>query len=236
MNSLNSEIERDVLEHGANLVGFADITMLPINVTGGLPRAVSIAVALNPIIIREISDGPTRQYYDEYKRVNNLLAKLCEHVARILTKAGYQAEAIRATTEKFDPKRLSTRIQHKTIATRAGLGWIGKSALLITEEYGPAVRLASVLTNAEFETFEPNIISHCGECHKCVDRCPAGAIAGPNWTLGDPREAVYDAFTCRDTAKKLAGRYGIEATICGICINVCPWTQKYISRERSTSG
>lgn len=236
MDTMNSEIERNVLEYGANLVGFADITMLPIKVAGGLPRAVSIAVALNPVIIREISDGPTRQYYDEYKRVNNLLAKLCERAARIFKRAGHQAEAVRATTEKFDPDSLSTRIQHKTIATRAGLGWIGKSALLITEEYGPAVRLASVLTDAEFETFEPIIISRCGECHKCVDCCPAGAIAGPNWTLGDPREAVYDAFTCRDTAKRLAGRHGIDVTICGICINACPWTQKYISRELDASG
>lgn len=235
MDSMNSEIESDVLEHGASLVGFADITMLPVKVTGGLPRAVSIAVALNPAIIQAIKDGPTPQYYDEYKRVNNLLAKLCERAACIIRRTGYQAEAVKATTEKFDPDNLSTRIQHKTIATRAGLGWIGKSALLITEQYGPAVRLASVLTDAEFETFEPNFISRCGECHKCVDCCPAGAIAGPNWTLGDPREAVYDAFTCRDMAKRLAGRHGICATICGICINACPWTQKYISRELDAS-
>jgi epoxyqueuosine reductase QueG len=235
MNEINSEIERDILEHGASLVGFADIKMLPIKVAGGLPRAVSIAVALNPVIIRAIKDGPTLQYYEEYKRVNNLLAGLCERVACILTRAGHRAEAVRATTEKFDPGSLSTRVQHKTIATRAGIGWIGKSALLITEECGPAIRLASVLTDAVFEVGKPVETSHCGNCHKCVDRCPAGAIAGPNWTLGNPREAVYDAFACCDTARRLSGRQGIGATICGICINACPWTQKYISRELDVS-
>jgi epoxyqueuosine reductase QueG len=231
MDKMNLEIERDVLEYGASLVGFSNITMLPVKVAYGLPRAVSIAVALNPVIVREIKDGPTLQYYEEYKRVNNLLTELCERVVCILARAGHRAEAVRATTEKFDPDSLSTRVQHKTIATRAGLGWIGKSALLITEEYGPAVRLASVLTDADIETCEPIISSRCGECHECVDRCPAGAIAGPNWTPGDPREAVYDAFTCLETARRLSGRQAINSTICGICINACPWTQRYLSRE-----
>ena len=231
MDAMNSEIERDVFMYGANLVGFADVTMLPGKVTGGLPRAVSFAVALNPAVVRAIMNGPTRQYYAEYKRVNNLLAKLCERAARILKRAGHRAEAVRATTEKFDPVSLSTRIQHKTIATLAGLGWIGKSALLITEEYGPAVRLGSVLTDAEFETGEPIVTSRCGKCCKCVDRCPAGAISGSNWTVGAARESIYDAFACRAAAMNLSRDQGIDSTICGICINACPWTQKYISRE-----
>jgi epoxyqueuosine reductase len=228
---MNSEIEHDVIKYGANLVGFADVTMLPGNITGELPRAVSIAVALNPAIIRAISDGPTRQYYAEYRRVNDLLAKLCGRATRILKRAGHKAEAVRATTEKFDLASLSTRIQHKTIATRAGLGWIGKSALLITEKYGPAIRLGSVLTDAEFETGEPVFTSRCGECSKCVDRCPCDAISGSNWSAGAARESIYDAFACRAKAMNLSRAQGIDSTICGICINACPWTQKYISRE-----
>jgi epoxyqueuosine reductase len=231
--SLNVKIESMLGEGGACLVGFANVTSLPDEVTGGLPRAVSIGVALDPVIVREISEGPTRRYYAEYKRVNDLLAQLCERAAHILTKSGYRAEAVRATTEKFDPATLSTRTQHKSIATRAGLGWIGKSALLITKEYGPAVRFGSVLTNAEFVTGESIDTSHCGDCRKCVDRCPAGAIVGHNWSVGDPREAMYDAFACRGMATKLSGKQGIVSTICGICINACPWTQRYISQESS---
>ena len=65
--SLNAEIESMLKEYGANLVGFADVTKLPGKVTGGLPRAVSITVALNPAIVKAISDGPTRLYYSEYE-------------------------------------------------------------------------------------------------------------------------------------------------------------------------
>jgi epoxyqueuosine reductase QueG len=228
---LNSQIEDELLDNGASLIGFADVSILPVQVAGNLPMAVSIAVALNPEIIRDISKGPTKEYFAEYERVNLLLAELCGRAAKIITKAGKQAEAAEATTEQFDTTKLSTRIQHKTIATLSGLGWIGKSALLITKKYGAAVRLGTVLTDAEFEVGEPVNDSQCGECKKCVEACPAKAIIGQNWESGVERESIYNAFACRKTAGKLAKQQGIPATICGICINVCPWTQKYISHE-----
>jgi len=201
--------------------------------TGGLPRAVSIAVALDPAIIREISSGPTREYFAEYERVNRLLTELGQRVVEILAEAGKQARAVEPTTAHLNERTLSMPVQHKTIATRAGLGWIGKSSLLITKEYGPAVRLSSVLTDAEFTTGSPMDESHCGDCRRCVDCCPAGAIAGCHWRVGVLRETLYNAFACRDCAVGLAGQQGIDATICGICINACPWTQRYISRESS---
>jgi epoxyqueuosine reductase len=231
--NLNEQIRTTLNEIGADLVGFADVAHLPADMTGGHPAAVSIAVKLDPSVVSEISNGPTQRYYHEYGRVNELLAKLCTRIADLLTTCGRQAEAIEATSENFDTRTLGMSIQHKTIATRAGLGWIGKSALLITEEYGPAVRLGSVLTDAELEPGEPVDTSRCGDCHRCVDSCPAGAIVGANWSLGAPRESIYDAFVCRDTAKTLSKHQGINSTICGICINACPWTQRYISRESS---
>jgi ribosomal protein S18 acetylase RimI-like enzyme len=217
---------------GACLVGFADVRNLSA-MTGGFPRAVSIAVALDPAIIREISSGPTREYFAEYERVNRLLTELGQRVVEILAEAGKQARAVEPTTAHLDERTLSMPIQHKTIATRAGLGWIGKSALLITKEYGPAVRLSSVLTDAEFTTGDPVDASGCGDCHCCVDCCPAGAIAGCHWRVGALRETLYNAFACRDCAVGLAGQQGIDATICGICVNACPWTQRYIARALS---
>ena len=231
MKAINSQIEHELLRQRASLVGFADVTNLPVEKTGGLPRAVSIAVALEPRIVREISNGPTKNYFAEYKRLNNLLSELSEFAAGILTESGAQAEAFKATTDQFDSVTLSTRVQHKTIATRAGLGWIGKSALLVTEDFGAAVRLATVFTDAEFEVSKPVNESRCGQCRRCLEACPAGAIKGRNWSLGTSRESIYNAFACRKTAGELAEMQGIYSTICGICINVCPWTQKYISRS-----
>ena len=229
--NLDGQIRSMSRENGAELVGFADIADLPVDMAGGFPAAVSIAIRLDPLVLSEISNGPTQSYYREYIRVNELIGKLCRQIADLLTTFGWTAKAIETTTDKFDIRTLSMHLQHKTIATRAGIGWIGKSALLITKEYGAAVRLGSVLTDAKFKTGKPVDTSYCGDCQKCVDRCPAGAISGNNWSVGTPREMIYDAFACRETATNLSMQQGINSTICGICINACPWTQKYISRE-----
>jgi len=234
---LNSLIESQLKSQGACLVGFADVSGLPAAATASMKHAISIAVALEAAIIKEISNGPTRRYYGEYKRVNELLSDLCAGAVDTLRAIGNRAVAIEPTIEINEAirKTLTTSLPHKTVATRAGLGWIGKSALLITKEYGPAVRLATVLTDAPLEAGEPIDDSHCGDCAECVVRCPAKAISGRYWKAGSPRDSIYDAFACCAEAKKRSRAIDIHATICGICINACPWTQKYISRELSST-
>ena len=88
------------------------------------------------------------------------------------------------------------------------------------------------LTDAELEAGEPIKKSYCGDCDKCVSHCPARAISGETWKHGMKREIIYDAFACCDNAKELSEKIGVPSTICGICINVCPWTQQYISRQK----
>jgi epoxyqueuosine reductase QueG/predicted GNAT family acetyltransferase len=232
MRALNAEIIRQLTDHEADLVGFADVSCLPAEVTGGLTRAVSIALALDPAVIRAIQDGPTVAYFAEYERANLRLAQLSEEAARALIAAGHRALAFPPTAEQIDRATLSARLQHRTVAMRAGLGWIGKSGLLVTKEYGSAVRLASVLTDAELETARPVDVSNCGDCRQCVDHCPAQAITGVNWKAGAAREHIYDPAACFKTARTLSGAKGIKGTICGVCINVCPWTQRYLARER----
>ncbi len=232
---MNSQIESQLIEAGASLVGFADVSGLPAPARGQMESAISIAVALDVSIINEISEGPTQRYYHEYTRVNEFLTSLCASTVDDLKKRGHDARAIDPTIriEGSAMKALATPLPHKTVATRAGLGWIGKSALLITEGYGPAVRLATVLTDAEFKAGNPIDSSRCGDCTECVVRCPAEAISGNNWERGLERESIYDAQACCTEATSASGKIEVPATICGICINVCPWTQKYISRERS---
>ncbi len=230
---LNLEIESELKQKGASLVGFADISGLPAEVRGGLNYAISIAVALDVAIVKDIESGPTQAYYGEYKRANELLANLCKDAVDRLKRNGNEAftAAPTVSAKGLDPKTLATALPHKTVATRAGLGWIGKSALLITKECGAAVRLGMVVTNAEFEVAEPVNSSRCGNCDRCVVHCPAKAILGENWELGIEREELFNAHICWDVAKKLANSVGIPNVICGICINVCPWTQKYITRK-----
>ncbi|KPK78158.1 MAG: hypothetical protein AMJ79_00585 [Phycisphaerae bacterium SM23_30] len=231
MTPLNSHIESHLIKNGAASVGFADLTNLSPEIRQSMSSAVSIAVALDASIVNEINDGPTRRYYQEYRRANDFLADLSRQTAEMIQGRGFAARALATTVEDLDYNTLATEFAHKTAATRAGLGWIGKSALLITEKYGAALRLATVLTDAELPAGTPVTQSRCDDCRECVVHCPARAISGTNWQAGMPRETFYDAFACCETAQKLSEKAHIPSIICGICINVCPWTQKYLNRK-----
>ncbi|TKJ28642.1 MAG: hypothetical protein CEE40_11245 [Chloroflexi bacterium B3_Chlor] len=53
--------------------------------------------------------------------------------------------------------------------------------------------------------------------------CPAGAIKGQQWQVGILRKELVDARACRAKAKQLLlERVGIEDSVCGVCLSVCP--------------
>ena len=225
------ELKTLLQRSGADMVEVADLNEVPPDARYGFPFSISIAVALNPQIIAAIKDGPTKQYHAEYERVNKLLNMIGHHAVQFLEEHGHKAEWFPATSYDIDPKTLSTILPHKTTATRAGLGWIGKCALLVTKTYGSAVRITTVLTDAPLPVSESVDASLCGECTYCVDACPGHALSGTNWRKGLYRDALYDAFACQKTARELTmQRVGIKNTLCGICIAACPWTQKYVEK------
>ncbi len=118
---------------------------------------------------------------------------------------------------------------HKTVAVNAGLGWIGKSALFVTEKYGSAIRLTSVLTDAPLNYSKSIINSLCEDCMICVDECPGKAISGVNWEPGIDRDLLLNAISCRKKARELSAEHlEKQITLCGKCIVVCPYTRKYI--------
>ena len=222
---LRGAIEAFLTGRGAALVGFADITVLAEEVREGLPRAVSFALRLTPSIVAGIKDGPTEEYVQEYTRRNRELDVLAESLARFLKEKGHRAVPRTSTMEKL-PDDLITPLPQKTVATRAGLGWIGKCALLITPQYGPAVRFNYLLTDAPFPTGMPVTESRCKDCHVCVDICPGKAPSGKHWKVGMKREEFFDAQACRKAMDKLADPRGISRHICGLCVANCPHTLK----------
>lgn len=223
-------LKKVLLEGGADLVSFADIGELPEESRKSMPRAVSLAVALDPGIVREIDRGPTWPYFREYENVNGRIERLCRMAEVFLEERGFRAVMLSSTTEQWNRETFSAGFSHKAAATRAGLGWIGKSDLLVTKRYGAAVRLGTVLTDGPLAPAEPVDDSRCGRCSACVDRCPAGAIGGSNWEKGVPRERLYDPSRCAAQARRFCAALDIPSTICGICIAACPWTVKYMKR------
>ncbi|MEY8000620.1 hypothetical protein AB8U03_10495 [Clostridium sp. Mt-5] len=231
MGDLGFTLKKELFKSGASMVKFADLRDVEESRLNKMTYGISIAVALNPFIICNIGDGPTKEYHEEYNRVNNKLDTLVEHAGQILQSAGYNT--LLKTTSKVEVnwESLYTTLPHKTVATRAGMGWIGKCALLVTKEFGSAVRFSSLLTDAKLKTEIPIDKSYCGNCHICKDFCPAGAPLGINWRIGFKRENFFDAFKCKNMADKICKAKGIKDTICGKCIEVCPWTKKYLRKR-----
>ncbi len=227
------DLKKYLLKEGASLVGYANLSDLPGKIRKHYDFGISIGVRLSPAAIKTIKNGPTEFYQREYIRVNRLLDFLGNSATEYINKKGFQAYAFSSTlsTGINDLVDLSTRLPHKTVATRAGLGWIGKSALLITKEYGPAIRLITVLTDMILIAGDPIDISNCGDCQRCVQICPGKAIVGCNWNRGVKREQIYNASKCRKTIEEMIGQANVTNLICGLCIAVCPWTQKYLERE-----
>ena len=226
--SLNDEITKDLLGRGATMVGFADLTGLDPAARRGYDRAVSVAVAVDRKVLIGIKQGPTAEYVTEYIRVNALLDELDRRCAGLLRAAGYRALERTRDSVPVDEATRRTELPYKTVATRAGLGWIGKCALLINERYGGALRLSVVLTDAPFESAEPVSASRCGECDVCTRGCPAQAVTGQEWRVGMEREELFNAFACYDKQQELNAGLDVKVNLCGKCIVLCPWSRSYL--------
>ncbi len=241
---MNDEIELLLRKMGASMVGFAKLDGLysKVNIENNsnddsetalfdiphYPIGISIAVAYPKEIIRNISEAPTMEYYDAYHDLNRRLDNMAINCAEYIKKLGYHAIG-QTTTQVKQYGIFRTVMPHKTVAIHAGLGWIGKSALFITEPYGSAIRLTSVLTDAPLKTATPSLYTKCGSCMLCVNACPGNAISGRLWEKGSDRDDFFDANACRNKARELSAHFlNREITLCGKCIEVCPYTRRYI--------
>lgn len=195
----------------------------------GYSYGISIARRLDDAVIDCIVSGPTPEYFDLYNKINSELNSRAAEIADFLVARGSDARPVKATVDEgeFTPDYLKTLrhdFSHKLVATRSGLGWIGKTDLFISKRFGPRVRLASVLTaEAVSAPGIPVTESLCGNCSICVKSCPAGAANGMAWNINVDRNEFYDPFKCMEWCRKItAEKLNRKKSICGICVSVCP--------------
>lgn len=116
------------------------------------------------------------------------------------------------TEDEFDPVNRVGLMSLKVLAKAAGLGWQGRSLLIVSSRYGPIHRWIGVLADMQLRgsTAIPN---QCGDCTLCVEKCPAGALDLVEFDDHPAcREDVLDIGLCK-------GDDG-----CTKCLTVCPWT------------
>ena len=231
-NSDDSEIARFARELGAEVFGVADLSaargfVLAFggSVLADYPRAVSVGISLSNTIVdalprhaeREVAQRYSHHVYDVTDGRLNLIAS---RLASTLQDEGYKALAIPAS-ERTDKEHICAVFSHKLAARQAGLGWIGKSCLLITPEKGPRVRWATVLTDAPLQATGRPMEQRCGTCTECVDDCPVHAISGRAFSKDEPREARLDAHKCDRYREQMRQTTGFA--VCGLCLHACPF-------------
>ena len=213
---------------GADLAGIADLApfqrgwpTLPADLLLPYARAVSVAVRLDDDIMDAITDHPTIEYADHYRMVNTVLDRLTAEIVGWLTGRGYRAEAVPAS-KIMDTGNLLGALSHKAVSCMAGIGWQGKSLLIVSPEFGPRIRLATVLTDMPLIPDGP-IENRCGACTECTDACPAGAIRNATaYNRYASREEALFFGRCADRTLAFSKLPGIGARICGVCVMVCP--------------
>lgn len=216
-------------EQGATLVGIADLERLsgiqtePADLLDGFTNAVCLAVALSNPVIDAIEDRPTPMYGSHYARVNAFLDDLALKVARELEEAGAQALPLPAS-QVLNRETNTSYISHKALALAGGIGWQGKSLLVVSPQYGPRIRLVSVLTDAPLEADTP-LKNRCGTCTKCTEACPVGAIKNVNTDLhySSREEALHFERCAKQLWEVFRPMDHIGAPMCGVCIRACPW-------------
>lgn len=225
---LNLQLRSLLTDMGADLVGFADVSGLA---PDGYQKAVVAAIALPPEIIHEIPVGPTPEYIQVYKDYNRRLEDMSRAAAALLCQQGHRSLALCGENAPWSRETMASPFPYKTSATRAGLGWVGKCALLVTPEFGSAIRLTVALTDAPLVVSAPMETSRCGDCTACMEACPGHAVKGALWEAGLSREALVDIPACDRTARGLAEQtLGYPTTICGRCFAACPYTKAYLAR------
>ena len=118
----------------------------------------------------------------------------------------------------------SAPISEKSYAIRAGLGWRGRNSLLVTPDYGSMVLLGELVISEEVDEYDvPMEGVGCGECRRCVEACPNGAIAENRYV--DTRRCI----SCRTIEREGCGAaVDLDGWIfgCDACQTVCPYNMR----------
>lgn len=173
---------------------------------------------------------------DEYGRISRLV--LSGFYANVNTPVIPIAEYLRSEGFKaimVDGSSDNESISLKGSAVKAGMGWIGKNSLVISEQYGSLQAFGAILTDIDLAEKYPLNTNLCGNCTRCMDVCPVKALKTPrrltrteclSYVFGG---GEYSGAISLDSVDSKS--YFFE---CDICQNACPWNQPHFKKPLNT--
>ncbi|MDD4869066.1 MAG: hypothetical protein PHR77_00800 [Kiritimatiellae bacterium] len=212
------ELEQIARNMGAKAFGIADLNKLKTKtpdlfkmLPGYYSRAIVSGIRLQKAVLKDIQNGPTPLYFHNYRQVNYQLDALALMLADRIQDAGFNALAVPAS-QIIKKNPMSGHISHKLLGWSAGIGFIGRSTLLVHPEYGAQMRYVSVLTDMPLKAgLQHN--GDCGSCKACIFACPAKAIKDKKEDFN--LQACYEKLT-EFTKLPFIGQH-----ICGVCVKTC---------------
>ena len=192
-----------------------------------LATARSVLVFFIPFqkwLIKENREGdrPCRNWGLAYVQTNNLIEQASRALSDILKQAGFRS-ALTPATHNFDAEKLMARWSHKHLGHLVGLGRFGTHCMLITPR-GCCGRLGSLVTEAELgehplvTTRDACLLKAGQPCGKCVERCPAGALAADTFDRRKCWERLNDNYRILDYLSDLPG----TTDVCSKCAAMMP--------------
>lgn len=223
-SKINTEVQEALAKLDVDMAGVASLddlkgTKLEEDALKLLPSARSIVV-LGMEIFPEFLDLTSPERMAGAANLNDLFTRHIEYlrgrmnraaydIAAASHRAGLKALPLPGQGPSVDGRFLEAVISYKHAAEAAGLGAIGMSSLLVTQEFGPRVQLALCLTEAILKsTAAPQ--KNCRFCNVCIVKCPAHALDWPK----KGETYVINKFACRTYCDATGG--------CSECMRVCP--------------
>jgi len=199
------------------LYGIANIYYSPY--CGEYFSAIVIAVPYDVLFTSQNYSEPLFSISIEKARVQS--ADILSDLVGLLHANGQTAWI--PSAQQQDEENLKAPFSLKYAAVNAGIGWIGKNDVLVTQRYGPRVALGAVLTDIILPYDEPIWKSNCpDECTACMDACPYNAIHGVQWNIDALRENMLDFHLCNSQRSKSIASAGRKNS-CGLCMVACPF-------------
>jgi O-acetylhomoserine (thiol)-lyase len=230
VRKLKHHLVRKAGKLGMNLFGVADVgrweeygeTDRAFFPSAIWPWCRRVIVMGAQIFLPMLETTPSAVYSELYNTTNRLLDECAYRIANFLNGLAYRAfyfprdgyGDISALVER--PEAAFSQV----LAGRyAGLGTIGFNHTLLTPEYGPRVRLVSVITDANIapdEVMKKDLCLRCGACEKS---CPTGAFSASLTGKADSRPADMDKHKCALYHQRLKNEFRYP---CGVCVKICP--------------
>ena len=222
----DGEVLKDYLiGEGISKVGFTKVNLSEFP---SLDYGIALVLKLPRQAIQLLIDDEFRRYWKIFHNQIDILTDIALKAESLIKDNGYDAFALTMQRNECDMEKLLSKLPYKTLATTSGLGWIGRSALFVCEEYGSAVALSGILTDMPLDVGQPITDSYCDDCEECQKACPVDAINPKKWNSRLNRSDIIDIEACSEyVIDQFKSGLG-----CSKCLSNCRLTQEYFKNKK----